>query len=329
MKKSFRAVILFSVLLCVSLFLSGCDLIGEVEETVSESGYYSYYLNKDATQLEKEPYAPSSENDNEILKELMMRIGSKNSDEKKSNLLPQEVTINSYEVQGQTLVIDFNSQYSKMSKVREVLTRAGIVRTFMQLSEIGSVRFTVDGEPLTDTKSQEIGDMRDDTFLEYSILSSDDSYRYDTITLYFTDVNGYRLYPEKRSVYYRRNLPKERVVLEQLIKGPMEKGNYPTLPDNTTVLDVFLADGICYVNLNQYFLNSVLNVSDEVAIYSMVNSLADSCGIEKVEFSIEGNSSLTYGENLSLFEFYEKNANLITEKNKDLITEQNEDPVMD
>ena len=47
---------------------------------------------------------------------------------------------------------------------------------------------------------------------------------------------------ETRNVYYRRSLPKERVVLEQLAKGPMEEGHYATIPDSSLVLSV-ITDG--------------------------------------------------------------------------------------
>ena len=46
---------------------------------------------------------------------------------------------------------------------------------------------------------------------------------------------------------YKRSIPKERIVLEQLMKGPLEKGHYPTIPENTEVLNVTIADSLCYV----------------------------------------------------------------------------------
>ncbi len=61
--------------------------------------------------------------------------------------------------------------------------------------------------------------MTDSTFVEVS-KKNEDNYRYDTFTLYFADKSGKRLLKETRNVYYRRTLPKERVVLEQLAKGP-------------------------------------------------------------------------------------------------------------
>lgn len=77
--------------------------------------------------------------------------------------------------------------------------------------------------------------MTDSTFVEVS-KKNEDNYRYDTFTLYFADKSGKRLLKETRNVYYRRTLPKERVVLEQLAKGPLEDGHYATIPENTMAI---------------------------------------------------------------------------------------------
>ena len=59
-----------------------------------------------------------------------------------------------------------------MSKVREVLTRDGIVQTFLQIPDIAKIRFTVAGQPLKDSRNQEIGDMTDSTFVAECIFYS-------------------------------------------------------------------------------------------------------------------------------------------------------------
>ena len=71
--------------------------------------------------------------------------------------------------------------------------------------------------------------MTEESFLELS--GKDTDYRYDTFTLYFADKSGKKLVKEERNIYYRRTLPKERVVLEQLAKGPMEEGHYAVIPE--------------------------------------------------------------------------------------------------
>ena len=60
-------------------------------------------------------------------------------------LLPDDVTLQKSEVSGGLLTLDFSKGYEKLSSTREVLARAGVVRTMVQLDSIDGVQFTVDG----------------------------------------------------------------------------------------------------------------------------------------------------------------------------------------
>lgn len=308
MKKYF-CMMLALFMACV--LAAGCSIETENSgQTKETGGYYFYYLNSDETELCKESYTPAEEDTSYMVKDLMQRLGKKSKEGEESNLLPDEVSINSYDLQNNSLVIDFNAKYNDMSRAREVLARAGTVKTFLQIPEISIVRFTVNGKELLDTKNQPVGDMTENTFVEYSGKDMD-AYRYDTFTLYFTDKSGQHLVAEKRNVYYKRSLTKERVVLEQLAKGPMVKGNYPTIPGNATALSVTTADNVCYVNMDRNFQLYALEISEEIPVYSIVNSLVDACDAEKVEISIEGDTDGSFSESMPLYKFYEKNEELV------------------
>ena len=130
-----------------------------------------------------------------MVKDLMQKLGSKDAPDGEISLLPEDVSINSYEVQKDLLVVDFSKEYSKMSKIREVMTRDGVVQTFLQIPDIHKVQFTVGGQPLTNSRNQEVGEMTSDTFAQYTGKDKE-SYRYDTFTLYFMDKNGKIVKPE-------------------------------------------------------------------------------------------------------------------------------------
>lgn len=298
--------------LLMSICLSGCTI--EVEETAKNQDlvYYFYCISQDETELIEEDYVPSEETYEVMVKELLQKLGTKRSGSDGSNLLPEEVTINSFELQGEVLVLDFNEKYSKMSRSREALVRYGVAKTFLQIPEIAAVRFTIAGEDLCNSKNEVIGDMTADSFVEMS-GENFDSYRYETFILYFTDKDGQNLVEERRSVYYKQTLPKERVILEQLAKGPMVKGNYPTISENTSILDITISDRICYVDVSSEFIENALDVSDEVAIYSVVNSLMAANDVDKVQISVDGSSKETFGEGFSLYSFYEMNENIVSE----------------
>lgn len=309
--------VLFILLSC--MLLGGCSIEVSETEKQNKNKYVYYYLNSDETELLEAEYYPSEETDEFMVKDLMQRMGNKAKEGEEITLLPKEVSINSYDLLNGLLVIDFNGQYSKMSRAREVLVRAGIVKNFIQIPGIQLIRFTVNGNPLLDSRNEEVGDMSLSTFLEFSENSND--YRYDTFTLYFTDKTGQHLVTEQRTVYYKRNLPKVRVVLEQLAKGPMVKGNYPTIPANSQTLGVTIADRVCYVDMNHSFQDYALDIPENIMVYSIVNSLLAVCDADKVQISIEGNTSGKLKEELPLYSFYEKNESLVLVNSELLETE--------
>lgn len=305
--KRISKVLLLALMVC-TLF-AGCS-IETIQSKKEDSKYNFYYLNTNETALKSEPYEPKEETKEYMVKALLQKLGNGEVPENGISLLPENVSVSSYDLQDNLLIIDFSKEYSEMSKVREVLTRDGIVQTFLQIPDIAKIRFTVAGQPLKDSRNQEIGDMTDSTFVEVS-KKNEDNYRYDTFTLYFADKSGKRLLKETRNVYYRRTLPKERVVLEQLAKGPLEDGHYATIPENTMAINVITADRICYLDLNSEFQDAALDVAENISVYSVVNSIVDSCEADKVQISIEGNSGGNFQKNLPLYKFYEKNKDLV------------------
>ncbi len=305
--KRISKVLLLALMVC-TLF-AGCS-IETIQSKKEDSKYNFYYLNTNETALKSKPYEPKEETKEYMVKALLQKLGNGEVLEDGISLLPENVSVSSYDLQDNLLIIDFSKEYSEMSKVREVLTRDGIVQTFLQIPDIAKIRFTVAGQPLKDSRNQEIGDMTDSTFVEVS-KKNEDNYRYDTFTLYFADKSGKRLLKETRNVCYRRTLPKERVVLEQLAKGPLEDGHYATIPENTMAINVITADRICYLDLNSEFQDAALDVAENISVYSVVNSIVDSCEADKVQISIEGNSGGNFQKNLPLYKFYEKNKDLV------------------
>lgn len=313
MRKLFK-IFLPVVLLCAAL--TGCT-VEEESRQGENSKYRFYYLNKSETGLESEAYEPAEETADFMLPDLMSRLNEKENSLSGISLLPEEVEISSYEISDKVLNVEFNSRYRKMSAAREVLTRAGVVKTLLQVPGIEAVKFYIGQEELKDSKDQPVGEMSDSTFAEFSAKNLD-TYRSDTFTLYFTDKEGKHLVEEKRRVFYRRNIPKVRVALEQLAKGPMEENHFQTIPENTKLLNVTVADGACYVDFNPVFLDYALtNVEESIPVYSVVNTALAACDAEKVEISVAGEREVVFRENMNLYNFYKWNEDIISGKDKE------------
>lgn len=304
-----KKIFMIITVLMLCLLAGGCSV--EVQnDPNTQSVYYLYDISADETQLEKVAYNPEETTAEYMLKDMMQQMNQKEDDVERSSLLPDDVQMN-YSVEGEVLVVNFNSQYTQMSKAREILVRAGVVKTFLQVPGISAVRFTVENQDLTDSKGESVGEMTADTFAEFS-GNEPDAYCSTTFTLYFTDKDGQNLVKEQRTVRYRRSIPKERIVLEQLMKGPMEKGHYPTIPENTEILDVTIADRICYVAFDRVFSSYALDVSEKIPVYSVVNTLLDALEADKVQITVGASDKLDiFGQKMSLYRFYEKNDKLV------------------
>lgn len=304
-----KKIFMIITVLMLCLLAGGCSV--EVQnDPNTQSVYYLYDISADETQLEKVDYNPEETTAEYMLKDMMQQMNQKEDDVERISLLPDDVQMN-YSVEGEVLVVNFNSQYTQMSKAREILVRAGVVKTFLQVPGISAVRFTVENQDLTDSKGESVGEMTADTFAEFS-GNEPDAYCSTTFTLYFTDKDGQNLVKEQRTVRYRRSIPKERIVLEQLMKGPMEKGHYPTIPENTEILDVTIADRICYVAFDRVFSSYALDVSEKIPVYSVVNTLLDALEADKVQITVGASDKLDiFWQKMSLYRFYEKNDKLV------------------
>ena len=103
--------------------------------------------------------------------------------------------------------------------------------------------------------------------------------------------------------------------MQELIGGPEEAGHYPALKKEVKLLEASVDEGVCYLYFDPAFLNISEEVSAEVAIYSIVNTLTDLPGIGRVRFVVEGVNDPVYRNSLSLSSALPSNLDLIiTEK---------------
>ncbi|MCQ2500200.1 MAG: GerMN domain-containing protein [Lachnospiraceae bacterium] len=290
--------------ICVAVLLLGAAgtgiflFLGHEED---ETGYQLFYLNADEDELvpwdglaeESDPSALVAE-----LYLLQQTLPEKQKGEEVKLLLPKDVILMNFSIDGEALLLNFSSGYADMTREREILVRAGMVRLFSQIPGVKKIQFMIEDEPLKDSDGTELGFMSARRFVENSGKEIN-SYIKTSMTLYFADKEGKMLVPEERNVYYNSNVPLEKVVVEQLVKGPKESEHMTTLPPEMNILSVTIQDDICYVNLDDSFKNLLEltgnTLKTELAVYSIVNSLASVCQVNKIQISINGKTNEQVG----------------------------------
>ena len=110
-----------------------------------------------------------------------------------------------------------------------------------------------------------------------------------TITLYFADKDAMDVTPERRDVL-RKNEPLEVIVLRELINGPQSPETHSTLPAETKLISVDVVDRIAYANFSRELVTRHPGGStgERMTIMSIVYTLTELPGIEKVQLLLEG-----------------------------------------
>jgi germination protein M len=304
MKKRVLSILLVFAILFT---LTGCN-----QEEQKEGEYQVYYLNMDRTKLVQEAYDSTGAEGEELIMELLDRLKSAPDSSKLRPTIPENVEVKGISMNGSYLYIDFNQRYNDMTPTEEVLVRAGIVRTLTQTGICPLVAFTVNSEPLTSKDGTLVGTMTADSFVENPGKQINSSVE-TTLTLYFSNADGTGLVKETRNVHYSSNISMEKIVMEQLIEGPKSSSLVGTIPYGTTLISVTQLDGVCYVNLGESFRTQSAAVSEELTLYSIVNSLTELQGVTQVQLAINGSTEGSVKVDYELAKMYEKNLDLVIE----------------
>ena len=166
---------------------------------------------------------------------------------------------------------------------------------------------TTDGENNASQENQlEVPDPNDITIEETyePVQTMGDAVQEVTVSLYFADAN------QEKLVKTEKNIPKvegmARATIETLLEGPDVGSNLvAAVPSGTQLLDINVKpdEKKCIVDFSQELRNQLASNgnSEELAIYSIANTLCQFATIDEVEFRIEGQTitTLAGGSDLS------------------------------
>ncbi len=294
-----KRVLIVMVLMMAALLTSCSIKKGRNSEPKSE--YLIYYIDSKSAGIVSEGYVPVGNTKEELVQELLEALQNEPSNIIYKRAIPEGVTIMEYKITGEQLLLNFDTKYSELKGIAEVLCRATIVKTLCQIPGIDFVLFNVNGQPLMDSNGVQTGLMTSELFIENT--GAETNYK---VTLYFANESGDLLKKITRNIFYTGTYSIEELVINQIINGPTETGFYAVVPEGTTLLNVSTREGICYVDLNEKFLDKLPDISDEVAIYSIVNSLVELPGINRVQFRINGQTMETF-QNTPFEVLFERN----------------------
>jgi germination protein M len=287
------------------MILGGC---GNKKEASSE--YNMFYVNKDETKIVEEAYKPQATETSKMVDEFLSKLDENPKDANYKKAKPDNVKLLNYSVEEKQVYLTFDAGYYEMSNITEVLFRTAIVRMLTQIPDIEFVSFYINDKPLTDTNGNVVGIMKADNFIE-NTSDEINSYARTKLTLYYANEEGNKLIETSVDVVYTSNISAEKLIIEQLIRGPLTDKVYPTIPPETKLNSISIKDGVCYVNFDEGFLNPTYELTESVPVYSVVNSLLELPSINKVQILINGETNITYREAINFNTLFERNLDII------------------
>lgn len=310
MKSRFAGSVCLCLVLCMMVsLLTGCAGDQEQGTAVDIS-----YINKKETKLVKETHYLKGTDTKEMIVEVLTLLCSVPDNKELRATLTSGINIITYAYEGEQVTVSLGEKYKELPKTTEVLTRAALVRSLTNIPGVTYVMITINGEPLTDVSGNAVGIMTADMFVDNAGTQVEAVDSTVTLRLYFANESGDKLIAVNRELTHDAdisNVPMEKLVVEQLIRGPVGGETYPTINPDTKLMNITVKDGVCYLTFDNALITAVNNVATDVTIYSIVNSLVELSNINKVQISIDGNKDGKFRDKYELSTLFSRDLSLV------------------
>jgi len=251
-----------------------------------------YFVNSQSTELVQETREITVAEDESIAGRVMQELmaGPKNPEHKA--VIPNDLKLNEVTLTGDLAIIDFSNQITFETDADILLFSTSILRTITGIDGINRVLYTVNGGDFLNLDGNVLGIVNKADVVYDTTSEIKDRY----ITLYFANKSGSKLVAEKRRITVNEKESLEMQAVKELLKGPGEKNFGKTIPSETKILSVETKEGVCFVNFSQEFISRHTGgtAGEQLTIYSIVNTLTELEGIEKVQFLIEGQKNESF-----------------------------------
>ncbi len=280
---------------------------GESGQAEYAATYRIYYLNSSMTALSPQEYGTDTVIGDQVIRELMQQFLTAPNDVENQVALSSAVNYLGFEQEDRVLKLYFDAGYSNhtvMDPTREILCRAALTKTMTQIDGIDYISIYAGDQPLLNGDGNPVGLLADTDFIES--ISDVNTFERSSLKLFFADETGSRLVAEEREVVHSINTSLERLVVEEVLKGPQLEGRYAVVPSDVKLLNLSVNENVCYINFDASFLNSLAEVKEYIPIYAIVNSLCQLPTVSRVQFTVNGSSDVMFRDAISLNTQFEK-----------------------
>ena len=204
--------------------------------------------------------------------------------------MPEGVELITVLQEEEVLCLTFSEELQALMGIDRTIASACLLRTMTQFPGVKAISILVNGEDTDMVWNEALTEM--DFLMKDDTATSDAS----TVRLYFASSSGRYLQLETREQIDLDEDALTHYVLDQLLAGPIAETNRSVFSGDLSVLGVSVEEGLCTLDLSQAFLSEQPETHKlaRLAVFSLVNSLAELPQIEQVLLLCEGRSVSDY-----------------------------------
>lgn len=306
-------------LLAISCLLTACGKKEEVVKQPDKLGnneIYIYYVDETQTDIWPVPCKVNQKDDlGKIAESILNQLKTVEDGETYASAIPEDIRFKKCK-RGKrkgNIELYFAISYDNIDADDLLFFKSCVVKSFLNLDEFRTVTIFLTDVHNPDEETATVSEKFDQD--SFSIAFGEDSpyQQRGAITVYFASESGKSLKEYRKTVEITNTTSLARLVVETLIAGPNDENYTATIPSGTTIRNLSVKDGICYVDLSDEFYSVENPLKNDIIIYSIVNSLAELPTVSKVQFLKNGEKLDFYRETLPFDGTFERNLDLISE----------------
>lgn len=313
-----KVYLLFLFILTGLLMACGTEEpVAEEPVVLEENQIYAYFVNTDKTDIVQEVY--TLENSGDVLADadgLIEFLENAEANVDYQTPIPEGITYIETRPGSRHggLEAVFNVLYDSVDAESLLFFKACTVKSLLQLEGIDSVTLSLTDVANANEDTATVSESFDADSFNMSFDSESGYKQKGTIVLYFANESGEALKEYRKTVEISNNTSLARIVVESLIDGPEGEGYTATLSEKTTIQNLSVKDGICYVDLSDEFYDTNNTLKNDIIVYSVVNSLVELPTVSKVQFLKNGEKQPFYRETMPFDGIFERNLDLIEQE---------------
>lgn len=313
---------LMAVLLCVCLMTACGSKEEDTAEQISleENQIYVYCVNPDKTGIVQKVYDLDEERDlSDHVSEIIHDLAGIKATEEYQTPIPEGIEYMNHDLKSHhgRLEVSFSVLYDSVDADSLLFFKTCVAKTLLQLEGVEIITISMVDPANKDDETAIVSENFDQDSFTMSFGNTNGYKQEGTIVIYFANETGEALKRYRKSVEISNNMSLARIVVEALIEGPEEDTYQATIPDNTTIRNISVKDGICYIDLSDEFYDTDNPLKNDMIVYSIVNSLVELPTVSKVQFLKNGEKQQFYRETMPFDGIFERNLDLIEEETEE------------